>query len=384
MPRLFWSNLDFEYALRYGNLWQPPRAVRTKLSLWRYVLRCLPGYEEALDWSDSPQHLEQPPPDELLVWGKDARTMRAEEGASGPSPARLANDRLTLHAIEPLENQLPCRALIHDEQDLEASLAHTPHDWIIKHPLGVSGRERITGEAGQIGPRQRTWLMRRLAEGDTLVFEPRCAIEEEHSWHVDILSGGSLQVHGRCQLLVDLQGTHRGHIVTRRALEHESLPLIIADVLARLYEATRYEGPLSTDGFTGTLMQGQQKIARPVSEINARHTFGRMAIELARGAVQSPDHALLWWHFTRQDLSQTEGLVRALSELPAYPDSRQMEARRQLAPGWYRLPECVDPGARTGTALCLTRGDELWEHGGSQATISGDRLMRAIGRTPVP
>lgn len=354
MPRTIWSNLDFEYALRYGNLWRPPAAVQAKLDTWRHLLRCMPGHEDATLWSP-----DTPRPNDLLVWGEDWRAQQGDVARGAPHPPSLANNRLTLHAIEPPSNQLPCRALIASEHQLDALLAATPHDWIIKHPLGVSGRERITGVAGEIDPRQRTWLTRRLAEGDTLVFEPRCAIEEEFSWHVDVGEDGALDVQGRCTLLVDTQGTHRGHIVCARDLCHVTLPEVIEEVLRRLYEATHYVGPLSTDGFRATLSHGTVAIERHVSEINARHTFGRMALELARGAVRSTERALLWWHFTGKDLKQNKHLNDKISALQPYPDSRDVQARQELSEGWYRLPECVDEGGRTGTVLCLTREDVL-------------------------
>lgn len=366
MPPHIWSNLDFEYALRYGNLWQPPRAVQAKMDTWRYLLRCMPGYEEAAIWSHG-----QARPDDLLVWGEDWRT-----GATSPS-SRLANDRLTLHAIEPLSNQLPFHDLVDSEHKLTSLLASTPHDWIIKHPLGVSGRERITGVAGAIDPRHRTWLERRLEEGDTLVFEPRCAIEEEYSWHVTVRQGGALDVHGRCTLLVDTQGTHRGHIVRKSGLEDDALPEIIVSILTSLYEETGYEGPLSTDGFVGTLPGTEASIDRVVSEINARHTFGRMALELARGCVTTAERELIWWHFTQRELGQDKTLLNRIKALPPYPDSRDMAARQALEPGWYRLPECVDPGAETGTVMCLTGAKQPWDHAHSPFSNVGVSLLTA-------
>ena len=343
-----WMNLDFEYELRHGASWRASEATRRVLARWRALLRCIPGYETAVCLDEPPDE----PNNELLCWGDSPRALRAmgcADVVARAEAARLANDRGTLFDLEPASAKLPYAELVTSLEGLERAIASTPCGWVLKHPLGVSGRERQVGRRGELDARARRWAERAMERSSVaLSFEPRATLKEEFSWHFHVTSPKSITTLGRCTLLTDAQGTHRGHLLDLRASsaasEHEPPPQIVK-TLGAISARTGYRGPLSTDGFVGHLRD--EPIAREISEVNARFTFGRVALELKR-SIPAVWDVMAWWHPARS------AATKPLRDLPEL-DEEKIEASDS---GWRRLPDRIDPGAESATAVYLTRGRE--------------------------
>ena len=347
---LLYPNIDFEYAMMHGNGWNPPRIIAKMCARWRHLLRCLPGLEEAEVW-DGRAPITQDTA--LYSWGIDHRVrdalskhrhldIPAEEAIS------VANDKrhaLALRGRLGIEG-LPAARVITSIDELEhaaALFASEEIPWLLKHPMGVSGRERMTSgsiDSGEsdIDGRVLAWASKHLDAGWGLVLEPRVEIASEYSLHADITPSGEIRWRGWCHLMADpVSGTHRGHRVERdaRAMTEEMLPARIARWRTRLVAALEdlsqrgYHGPVSIDGWTGSL--AGEEIEQPLSEINARYTFGRMALELGR--FVSPDHAYAWHHPRHSE--ETTRRERALE--------------RSLSPGVYRLPDAIDSCGESGT-----------------------------------
>ncbi len=340
MTHYIWSNLDFEYALRHGSAWICPRVVLKNLEQWTYLLRCMPGFHDAQLWD---QKIAVNPHD-LLCWGLDSRTPHITNAHL--DAIKKANDKLTLLTVEPTQNTLPYSRKLRTMHDLHDALASPPpHGWIIKHPFGVSGRDRIVGKGPTIENRHQRWAEKNFASGDALLFEPFIDIRKETSWHFELSPTGDITTQGKCTILVDSQGTHRGHIIQSQDLKHTHPPEIILTTLKNLYTQTGYHGPLSTDGFTGHL--DGQRIERHISEINARITFGRVAIELARPYLDGgPNRTILWWH-PAQSTSLDAARHEALTPLPLgkAPDTER---------AFYRMPTQTDPDYLNKTVIYTT------------------------------
>ncbi len=325
-------NLHFEYAHARGPQVARQPAMRALNARWASALRLIPGFEQALVLPE----LSAPWPalDALCVWGVTAEVEAAfaREGRACVSArsAREVTDRRFAWALEQaLGAALPGAACVDSLDALGEAVARMQGPWVAKHPLGVSGRERARGAAGALDDQARAWCARQLSAGWPLIVEPWLEQAREHSVHLRYEADG-LSCLGTCWILADATGTPRGHVVHPDAPPAPSPALmrLLGQALAR----SGYEGPLSLDVMTG-LLAGQE-VSRPITEINARYTFGRLALELGRYAPQG--WALGWWHPpARVSAPRTRGAL--------HPQVQ--------APGWYRLPEGVDPAGASGTAV---------------------------------
>jgi hypothetical protein len=276
-----------------------------------------------------------------VVWGVTPRTARLAEqlGLSEHFPAvdivREVNDKRYSHLLEKkLGIDLPQCALIDSVQAFEARVRTCPFDWVLKHPLGVSARERVVGRQGKILPSAHGWARNRLKEGWTLVFEPWVENCRNASLHFEILPGGESRFLGHCHLLTDLGGVYRGNLVTPT----DPLPALeAARQIVNEVAEKGYWGLVGIDTFSGTL--AGQPLERPLVEINARCSFGRLT--LALGHWIPAGWSYLWWHPRQADAGRLSAPLRALPETGS----------GNLETGVYRLPLSVDPEQNSGTAV---------------------------------
>lgn len=269
------------------------------MNQWRHILRLVEGWEHA--------EPGKPNGDEgCLVWGITAE-MPSQPGWPSAAVVKEVNSKLFSHAVaSELGIELPGVAVCRSIEELDD---HATNKVLVKHPLGVSGRERIELR-GPLDQRQRGWALNALAETPLLV-EPNVSIHRE--WSLQFELGSKPAFLGSAALLVDGRGQHRGHIV---GLAQPGADVIDAatDAAQRVFDRG-YRGPLGIDAFEGTLMG--QVIVRPVSEINARMTFGRLALELARRVGQP----CAWWIPGKRELTQLRRRPNsALRALPEFAD----------------------------------------------------------------
>ncbi|MCW5872303.1 MAG: hypothetical protein KIS61_33945, partial [Candidatus Eremiobacteraeota bacterium] len=160
------ANLDFEYELAGRTL---PSSVARR---WRHVLRLLPEARSAncLD----PGDLGGPIYERLVAWGVTPRVLQLAPGQEFPSPQVVSevNDKRFSHQLEKhFGVELPWARLLHSLEELEAAVRDCPYDWVLKHPLGVSARERVVGKRGRLSDSGRGWARKQLARW-SLLFEP--------------------------------------------------------------------------------------------------------------------------------------------------------------------------------------------------------------------
>lgn len=342
------SNLDFEEELANPDRYRPSRAMVSLMERWRYLLRLLPGARlaECLDSrirdskADEPDGLTAAPCQRLLFWGVTPSTLalarKLGQEASFPSleSVREVNDKRFSHRLETeLGLALPYSREITSLSELQSAISDCPHDWVLKHPLGFSGRERALGKRGRLSESALGWAKRRLDAGWTLIFEPWVEEKTEVSLHFELTSSGQVETLGHTLLRSDSGGVYRGNAV----LPERELPGEIRDASRRIVEKVAqrgYWGPVGIDAMTGHL--GDTEVRRPLTEINARFSFGRMA--LALGDLLPPGWAYRWWHPRAAD----QNLALRVPELPSNPRA-----------GIHALPEWVDPARASRTLLLL-------------------------------
>ncbi len=350
MKRGILPNLDFEYELRGTAV---PAAAASQRQRWSHVLRLVPGWEEATPIVGRGDAAF----DEVLPWGASAPAGELAGAAAGAWPdsgvVRRCNDKRFSHELEvEFDVALPRARIVDDFAGLDDAVSKMPR-WVAKHPFGVSGRDQLRGE-GAMEAGARRGATRLLASGFGLVVEPLVHVTHEFSLHFDV-SDDLVRFVGATALLTDGRGLFRGNVA----------PLL--DVPAPVVEtagqaATRmrhlgYRGPVGVDALRGTV-EGTA-LVRPIMEINARWTFGRLTLELVRrlGA-----EGVRWHHPSR--------------------------ARR--APG-VPLPDDVDPGGQSGTSVELvepvrwTRGGSEWPSSQTEVenpSESRHRIGEPLGPTP--
>lgn len=313
------ANLDFEYELSGGSL--APQFFRK----WRYILRLLPEARQA-DCLD-PERPGTATNEPLLAWGATPRAQALAPNQPWPDQdvIRQVNDKRFSHALEQeLKIGLPGACLVHSLEQLEAAVRDCDQDWVLKHPLGMSARERAVGKRGQISDSARGWARKQLVNW-ALVFEPWVAPRRDFSMHFQVQPEGQVDFLGECGLVGDPGGVYRGNLVDpARALDPsvQALGRQIAERVAKL----GYWGPVGIDAFEGPAG------VRPLVEINARHSFGRMTLALRHWAP--PDWCLLWWH-------------------PRLPLKAQGPLQGQAEAGIFDLPIQADPEGTSGTVVIL-------------------------------
>lgn len=313
------ANLDFEYELAGRSL------APGLFSKWRYILRLLPEARGAECLN--PDQQGQPGSERLLSWGVSDRVRRLAPEQSWPAAEIVAevNDKRFSHRLEhELGIALPGSRLIHCLDDLRTAVEECNQDWVLKHPLGVSARERAVGKRGRISESALGWARKQLVAW-SLVFEPWVEPRQDFSMHFLIKPDGSVDDLGHCRLVGDPGGIYRGNLLDPG---YELAPgaKAVGLEVARQVAAKGYWGPLGIDAFEGG------SGLRPLVEINARHSFGRMTLALRQWAP--PDWCLLWWH-------------------PRQPVKAKQPLTAKGLAGIYNLPLEADPDGLSGTVVIL-------------------------------
>lgn len=159
--------------------------------------------------------------------------------------------------------------------------------WVIKSPFGFAARERVLGRGPSIAEPQAKWCLKRLARGETLVFEPWLEVIREYGVVLEIAPGGETEIHGISDLQTNGAGTGTGYILGRkpspaRVHELESIARVVSE---RLFKAG-YHGPVGIDALE------HRGGLRPLLEINARYTMGFVAVAVERAL--KPAQPIFW------------------------------------------------------------------------------------------
>lgn len=337
MPRLFVGNFDFEHELAAASGWNPAAALR-RISAERSVSWISLADDGDLIWTPEPIADEfweslamhglprvrgvvdlnsaAATTHDVVPWGWSAWT-RAIGGATAlpcNSAVRQGNSRAWSFALEQ-ELGVALSGAVRLERGEEfaeavsrsASEGGEPagnHGWVIKANFGMAARERLLGRGSTLTPAQRSWLSRRLSTDGAVFFEPwlRRRSEVGIQWTLPPLGQGEPKLEGLTPLLCDSQGGYRGSEFSldtstprewQRAVE-------VCEQAAKRLQTLGYWGPLGIDAAIYEDAAGAA-LVRPLQDINARYTMGRLALGFRR--LLRGDERGVWRHGRSEELT---------------------------------------------------------------------------------
>ena len=191
--------------------------------------------------------------------------------------AKAANDKRWAAEFREAKGwSLPGSCQIKTIEDLRQQIQpfKPPAKWVVKAPFGTAGRERVRRIGSLLSTDIATRIERLLTRHKTLLFEP---------WVDRIIDFGTVGLITPSETLflpthkqiVDATGVCRAietHWQGGREAQLDQANRQIADALRR----SGYIGPFGIDGFAYRDERGRKRIL-PLSEINARLTFGHVA-----------------------------------------------------------------------------------------------------------
>lgn len=337
MARIFVPNFDFEHQLASPTAQTVPRLARLNAELstswlaiaddgdvlWtpepipsEFLRAAAASGLPRVTATRQPARLEGPI--ECVPWGwtdqlREACRLRGwTTVAPSATAVSAANSRQLSTALEQEWHvALPGAGPAASVQDVERRLATNsgsdePSRWVIKAQFGMSGRERLLGR-GPLTPSAEGWIRKRLACDGLVFVEPWV----ERLWEIGLQFGvprtGPVVLLGAVPLLSNASGQYRGSWFAPPpvlATAHAVPPAVTThcENAARRAQELGYFGPLGIDVMCYRTADGQTAW-RPLQDINARWTMGRLSLGLRR-LLQS-DEAGLWWHGT---LTERPGL----------------------------------------------------------------------------
>ncbi len=325
MPRAFISNFDFEHQLAGVTRKGTVPLARDLAATWLSIAKPGDVIEGLLDVDDefeaelvklgrtltgatstlaqvaqsglethSDVSLEPTP------WGwstelHDARSPRATGPIPDPRFVAKVNSRRFSHDLERiLKCRLPSASLVQTAREFRFAardLAEHGGGWIAKADFSMSSRERILSREAPTDEHNK-WVENRIGENGAVFVEPLLDLVEEAGAQFEISKDGNIERLGLTGLLATDQGRFAG-IWLRRASEREQQFVAAEQVAfgaAQKIADAGYFGPLGID--MACYMDREQLRVRPLQDINARFTMGRLA--LGYSDVLMPDEQAIW------------------------------------------------------------------------------------------
>lgn len=270
-------------------------------------------------------------------------TARSQNGGRTASPPlssiRQVNSRRWSHQLEQeSELGLPGQRLLRPGEDWDEHIAAAPElaagRWVLKHEFGMAGRERIVGN-GLPDERQRTRWQRWSAAGHAAIWEPWVDSLGEWSTQWDLEPTGTLRLVGVTQLQSDSYGQYAGSLVRGVLSDCGALEQIVrwGRMAAERAVQAGYFGPLGIDAMV--YRAGARFAVRPLQDINARWTMGRLALGF-RDLGDAAD-GLTWRHGTPADRQAAEQSFRQAGRGFIVPTSPDFECDEWNWASWCEL-----------------------------------------------
>ena len=336
MSRLYVGNFDFEHELAGSSGWNPSVALQ-RMSAERSVSWISLADDGDLIWTPEPipdefweSLAKQGLPrvrgivdlisvvttaQEVVPWGWSAATRAIGGVTARPSDSavRQGNSREWSSTLEQeLGVALFGAARLERIEELAGAVRRsasglgesaTDHAWVLKANFGMAARERLLGRGLSLTPTQRSWLSRRLAADGAVFFEPwlRRRAEVGIQWTLPPRGQGEPKLEGITPLLCDAKGSYRGSEFSLDASvsrEWQRAVEVCGQAATRL-QALGYFGPLGIDAAIYEEAAGATHV-RPLQDINARYTMGRLALGFRR--LLRGDERGVWQHGRTEEL----------------------------------------------------------------------------------
>lgn len=317
MPRLFIGNFDFEHRLAAPGRQMPAKLQRLNAELATSWLAIADDGDylwtpESIDAEFFKQAVanglprvipvvsfgEVPAGAECIPWGwtDDIRKLCDEHGwvRNDPSDSavRAANSRrLSSELEQEWRVGLPFSGEATSIEQVEHYVGLHDRDsrWVIKAEFGMSGRERLLGNGIPQGA-DRSWIEKRLNSNGIVFFEPWVQKVSEVGIQIDVRREGEPQLLEVVPMIADERGQYSGSRLTSQDSEQShvtlrpsdwGLAIDIAIQAARRIQNVGYFGPLGIDAMQYQ-DENQQLHVRPLQDINARWTMGRLCLGFRR------------------------------------------------------------------------------------------------------
>jgi hypothetical protein len=326
MPRVFVGNFDFEHELAEGSAYRPTAAVRqlneSLAPAWIAVAAAadavlLDGAEPELDstglreWGlcaprfvGNPHSLDSTCRWELVPWGWTPRGLELaqQQGWQCRAPnlalvRRLNSRSYRLRLEQEFQFALPQAREIRSIDELVRAVAtSTRQDWVIKANFGMAARERMLWRGRRLPDHVRQWAAKRLTADPVLILEPWLDRVAEAGIQFDLPESGAPRLVGVTPLLTDRTGAYLGSLIgnTDETLSEWSEAIAAARQIAERVQQDGYFGPLGIDAMQHLDDTGRLCL-RPLQDLNARYTMGRLALGFER--VLQRGESAAWLHF---------------------------------------------------------------------------------------
>lgn len=303
MPRVFLSNFDFEDRLAQpgGSLSKVGRRRNSELG---FAWQVIAGPEDVIVVDQVPskdggggspfapsvrfvRDAKEAAGGVATPWGWDPVVVREAERAGlivecpPLEMVRQANGRRFSFGCETewqcgLDGSAACSTV-----DSAATAAARLSRWVIKAEFGAAGREQLRGEAqpDRAGVR---WIENRLRRDGIVFVEPlvRRQVEIGIQWEIPNSPAAEPKLVGIAALDTDESGRFRGSLVSSDGPGEEWVEAIeVSRRAAAKLQSLGYFGPLGIDAMQYLDYAGQSRW-RPLQDINARWTMGRLALGL--------------------------------------------------------------------------------------------------------
>lgn len=246
---------------------------------------------------------------EFVPWGwtESMVQLAAERGWSCSVPplriVRQINSRRFRFELETeFGVSLPGAAIIDSVEFLQRLVAEygdAPFGWILKSNYGMAGRESVRGRGPVLSESLLRWAQKQIAQVGCVVLEPVLDSLAEAGVQIEIPAHGAPRLIGVTPLLVDRSGTYRG---SRFGWPDADVvpwqPAIdVALRVAGRVQQLGYFGPLGIDAMSFRTAEGERRL-RPLQDLNARFTMGRLALGLER--ILPTGWCASWLHAPRR------------------------------------------------------------------------------------
>ena len=336
MPRVFVGNFDFEHELTSGrrelsrdvkrlaadlvsvclSLAEPDDVIWSPTGVPTFAFQDLRDRGFTLPRFVSPEaDLPQGASWELVPWGwtSELQQWGLNHGWNCPAPpidiVQHVNSRIFRSQLEhDLGIALPGSAVLRSVDELSSHIVkHVAPGagWVLKANFGMAGRERLLGRGPQLGEPALNWARKRFAHSSGVVFEPWVERVSEAGLQWQVPPTGEPQLLGITPLLTDASGTYRGSRLTCTDEERAAWQPAIEKTrqVADCVQQCGYWGPLGLDAMLYRQANGQI-VCRPLQDLNARYTMGRLALGLRR--FLSAESRADWLHDPQLVAAETE------------------------------------------------------------------------------
>lgn len=231
-------------------------------------------------------------------WGWTPSALRVGEDAGAsvePLPFEVVarvNSKLWSHALEvelgvAIEGAATASTLEELNEAARRACPGVDDKWVVKSPYGFAARERVLGRGPAVDGAQAAWVVKRLARGETLIFQPWLEVLREYGVVAEVARGGSHTILGVSDLQTNGAGTGTGYVLGRppspgRMKELEG----VASVVCGRLHAEGYHGPVGIDAIE------HARGLHPLLEVNARYTMGFIAVAVER--AMKPAEPVVW------------------------------------------------------------------------------------------